>query len=320
MDGTQRISLEFREFETFAEIARSFDWSPVQLSRGRLNLKLDLFDAGNFGAFRLAFSPRIHDRTAIWPGYISFSLLMGPCKSFGRDVPPFTLVVLRDNDEYRSTFEPGFSCMEFYCKREWLQAHPLGDLILDKTKSPQDLLFELDTRLAYRIRSILEELISSETILLSGFARDATGTAILNLFENVIQPRLGIGKRESAIVLRTNLFQEALTYLEASNQEPSVEALADALGVSRRALEKAFKNTIGVSPGQFMLARKLTRVRDALELKKGPVIDIAWEEGFEHASRFSAQYARLFLEKPSQTLKRAEAVNSPKLYPGSQIG
>lgn len=309
MNDVVHSSYRFREFDSFIEVARSFDWSPVQLSSGSLNLKFDVFDAGDFGAFELEFAPKIHDRTIIKDGFVSFSITFGNCHFSRMQAVPGTLAILLDERDYRSTFETNFSCIEFYCKKSVLLDHPLGHILL-KNRSDQRLMtFVLDLRTAYQIRAILRELIAAPSMLLESNVREATRTAILNTFYRALAPRLGETRFLAPKVQRTELAFDALAKIEQHGSNITVDELANALGTGRRALELSFKSAIGVSPGQYLIAAKLTRARTELGKGVRKVIDIALHEGFEHHSRFSQQYARLFLEKPSETLRRAQNAN-----------
>ncbi len=305
MQAAEFTRLRFHDFDSFVETARSFDWAPVQLSTGRLDLAYDSFDVENFGAFRLEFAPRVHDRSVTKRGFVSFCLIMGPCTSVGVEVPSGTLSVMLDTREYRSTFEGGFTCVEFYCRRSMLERRPLGSLVLNPRLSHDDLLIPLDNKPFYRLRRILEDLIDGNGPFLAPNARAATGEAILNQLHRTIAPRLeGYGKRMRPVP-RAGLAYDALAAIDAVDRDTDVEALARRVGTSRRALELSFQSVLGTSPGQYLLARRLTRVRDQLLGGRDNVTFAALDHGFQHAGRFSGQYKRLFGELPSETLRRA---------------
>jgi AraC-like DNA-binding protein len=89
-----------------------------------------------------------------------------------------------------------------------------------------------------------------------------------------------------------------------------VVEVADALGVSTRALQQAFRSYAEISPHQYLLARKLHLARRHLARISGirsPVTDAAISSGFTHLGRFSVYYGRLFGEAPRDTLARATA-------------
>ena len=80
----------------------------------------------------------------------------------------------------------------------------------------------------------------------------------------------------------------------------SAEEMAQALGVSYRVLNYAFKDSLRMSPYQYILTQRLHAVRR--QLKSGvPVTEACLSHGFNTPSRFSRQYLRLFGELPSAT-------------------
>jgi AraC-like DNA-binding protein len=103
----------------------------------------------------------------------------------------------------------------------------------------------------------------------------------------------------------------ALLYMDANAPWlDRVVEVADALGVSTRALQQAFRSYADISPHQYLLARKLHLARRHLTRVSGfqsPVTDAAISSGFTHFGRFSRYYRRLFGEAPRETLARATA-------------
>lgn len=89
---------------------------------------------------------------------------------------------------------------------------------------------------------------------------------------------------------------------------PSMPALCAALRISRRTLERAFHDLLGVSPAHHLRLRSLNAVRAALlqcQPKPGIVTRVAIENGFWHLGRFSLSYRTLFGERPIDTLRRS---------------
>jgi len=86
-----------------------------------------------------------------------------------------------------------------------------------------------------------------------------------------------------------------------------VEACANALGVSRRALFRAFREDLGIGPQQYLRLIRLHRLRERL-LAASPattsITTLAGGLGFTHMGRLSAAYREHFGEYPKQTLVR----------------
>lgn len=90
-----------------------------------------------------------------------------------------------------------------------------------------------------------------------------------------------------------------------------MRTLAQALGVTPRGLEYAFRSSLGATPARYLLARRLVWARsDLLAGQGGNVTAAASRGGFDHPGRLAGQYRRLFGELPSETLRAA--VRAPR--------
>jgi transcriptional regulator GlxA family with amidase domain len=77
--------------------------------------------------------------------------------------------------------------------------------------------------------------------------------------------------------------------------------------VSERALEYAFKETMGLTPVGYLTRLRLHRVRQALlgaTHASATVSSLALDWGFWHFGDFSRAYKECFGELPSDTLRR----------------
>ena len=106
----------------------------------------------------------------------------------------------------------------------------------------------------------------------------------------------------------THHSSNARDFIEAhADQAPSVQDVYRAAGVSRRTLNYAFRELIGVTPKQYLRATRLDGVRKELH-RKGPsakIADTANTWGYWHLGQFAADYRRQFGELPSDTLRRS---------------
>lgn len=83
----------------------------------------------------------------------------------------------------------------------------------------------------------------------------------------------------------------------------TVAELALAAGVSRRSLQNCFQDVLAMSPAQFLRLVRMNGVRRSLR-DAHSVTEAAAFWGFWHFGHFSRDYALIFGELPSQTLKR----------------
>jgi len=87
---------------------------------------------------------------------------------------------------------------------------------------------------------------------------------------------------------------------------PPIADLCRKLGMSRRALERAFQDALGVGPSAYFRIRALNAVRRELltiEPQPGVIARIALDRGFWHLGRFAQAYRAQFGERPVDTLR-----------------
>jgi AraC family ethanolamine operon transcriptional activator len=86
---------------------------------------------------------------------------------------------------------------------------------------------------------------------------------------------------------------------------PSVPEICAAAGVSLRTLEYAFRETVGMTPLQYLKVYRLRQVRGLLVAGASPTVaDAANAWGFWHMGKFAADYRSIYGVKPSADLCR----------------
>lgn len=99
----------------------------------------------------------------------------------------------------------------------------------------------------------------------------------------------------------------AAELIEGHAHEPlTVDDIAEAVGISPRALQDGFRRFYDTTPTAFLRDVRLQRTRTELihaDPANTTVTTIATRWGFMHLGRFSAHYDHKFGETPSQTLK-----------------
>jgi AraC family ethanolamine operon transcriptional activator len=102
-------------------------------------------------------------------------------------------------------------------------------------------------------------------------------------------------------------FNRALDYIEEHAREaPLIEDVCRAARTSWQTLDYAFREQFGMTPKQFLVARRLAGVRREL-LRAAPgmsVREVAERWGFRHPRWLGAKYRAHFGELPSTTLRR----------------
>jgi transcriptional regulator GlxA family with amidase domain len=93
--------------------------------------------------------------------------------------------------------------------------------------------------------------------------------------------------------------------MEANLAEPlSLVEIAAHVGLSRRQIERLFRQEMGRSPARYYLEIRLERARHLLIQSSMPVVEVAVACGFVSASHFSKCYRELYARSPQQ--ERAE--------------
>lgn len=80
----------------------------------------------------------------------------------------------------------------------------------------------------------------------------------------------------------------------------SNDALAEKVGITRRQLERLFREHLGDSPSNFYLRLRLDRARQLLQQTEMSIMEVATACGFESASHFSRTYRARFGASPSR--------------------
>jgi AraC family ethanolamine operon transcriptional activator len=116
-----------------------------------------------------------------------------------------------------------------------------------------------------------------------------------------LEPAVPRGDRR-AVARRARAFIE-----EHAEEPPTIQEICRNVGASRRTLEYAMREQIGVSPKTYLQATRLQGVRrDLAEAVPGTrVADVAGAWGFWHMGQFARDYRHWFGELPSATLAAA---------------
>ncbi|MFM7136669.1 MAG: helix-turn-helix transcriptional regulator [Planctomycetota bacterium] len=140
----------------------------------------------------------------------------------------------------------------------------------------------------------------------AGLARDAAAAELVVAAHACLaEPPVAAPAPGRPRIDRTEIIRRTMAALDAEAVErPTVEQLAAAAGVTERTLARAFRDTFGTSPLQYVLLRQLHAVRRGLRSAPGDatVSEILVRHGIWDHGRFAARYRRHFGETPSATL------------------
>ncbi len=98
---------------------------------------------------------------------------------------------------------------------------------------------------------------------------------------------------------------EAVTLMEANIEEPlSTDEIAQLAGVSRRQLERLFKQYLGSLPSRYYLELRLKRARQLLRDTNYSIVQVGLMCGFSSGSHFSTAFGALFGNTPREERQR----------------
>lgn len=208
--------------------------------------------------------------------------------------------------------------MPFAVYARELAGAPMRDALDSADANPRVQVTGPDVARLRNIISTMEALAARDPALwLDGqWIANAERTLLEAFFRPLGDPAsVKVGSADRSRAART-IVREVEARLDADPMSlPSMPALCAALRISRRTLERAFHDLLGVSPAHHLRLRSLNAVREALlhcQPEPGIVTRIAVDNGFWHLGRFSLSYRALFGERPIDTLRRTDRGDLPQ--------
>lgn len=152
---------------------------------------------------------------------------------------------------------------------------------------------------------LLARAVAEPKILGSLNGRMLESACLRALVDAVVDPAADLTTRISASG-RSKLIKRAVAFMREHLDQPLTALdLCAELGVSDRALRRAFRETFGSEPLDYFRIMRMHAVRAALRAAHGsgqPVADIVSRWGFGRLGSFAGEYRRQFGELPSETL------------------
>ncbi|NUA31875.1 helix-turn-helix domain-containing protein [Cupriavidus basilensis] len=145
-----------------------------------------------------------------------------------------------------------------------------------------------------------------------GFVRDVLGTQMASAIQDLLCiERIRAPEERQRVALQTQFsglapkLSEAVALMEANIEEPlQAEEIARLVGVSRRQLERLFKQHLNAVPSRYYLEIRLERARRLLRESRHSLLQIGLMCGFSSGSHFSAAYRTVFGLTPREERQR----------------
>jgi AraC-like DNA-binding protein len=98
-----------------------------------------------------------------------------------------------------------------------------------------------------------------------------------------------------------DIARQSHEYILSNYHRPfSQEDMADHISISREHISRRFKETYGVSPGQYCSQLRMTRAKDLLCVSYAPISEIARQCGFADANSFTRAFKQCYGISPRQ--------------------
>jgi transcriptional regulator GlxA family with amidase domain len=93
----------------------------------------------------------------------------------------------------------------------------------------------------------------------------------------------------------------------ASHEAWPIERLADVSGVSKAHFARSFKTAFGVPPHRYLLTRRLERAKTLLRDTEMPIIEIAFQTGWNSLGTFGRVFRDVLGASPGELRAQAQA-------------
>jgi AraC family ethanolamine operon transcriptional activator len=251
---------------------------------------------------------------AIDPGRITFVVCFSPNSFCGLEVSAGSMLIFGPGREYRSILPEGFESFEVCASIDFLRAKGLDIAEFHFADfHPENCVINIDDLTLRQFRRLLTILNVVGAAGLEPTDKLEWARAVRDRAMSLIVRVLKASNRQkcSSFTKSTPRWPLAAKVLDeidlSESSTPSIDDVCQSLGCSRRAVQAAFRNTLGISPSQYVLALRLQRARRSL-LEAAPdaasVTSISADHEFLHFGRFAQYYKLMFGERPSDTLKR----------------
>lgn len=304
----------FQNFDELANAIEGWDLDWLQLDRGSLDAGLQQMGTASALLTRVEFSRKFHQRGSTPPGFLTFGLMGQQVESirFGSQIArTHELVFFPSGDEFDVLSSPGFTADTFSFSEEVLgrAACSLGLPDLKQLLGDGDALACEPTILS-RIRARIRAAFESAALHASGPFKVALREEVEEEIPSLLLEAIASGRPGGESIstdVRSRTIRKAQDFVAAESRAPlTVQQVCHAVGISKRTLEYAFHEHLGVTPKQYLQSTRLSGVRrDLLRADSDvKIVEVGNSWGFWHMGQFAADYRRQFGELPSETLAR----------------
>ena len=313
------IRQSFRLFEELVQACHGWEFDFRQLSVNVSPYRLEQLSTSRMLYSRAFFGSHFHQLGGPVLGFRTFALQADNCSDFrwcGEAVRRHSLIVLPADGEFESVSLPGFDVFTLSLCNELLErtAEVYFQRPLSSFMGSQGQICHLAVGEVGELRAFLHRLSRDvgEQALGDGSPRVTSTRGQMEQFLALrVLACLGRGDINEPVGQRSKRLKILVKARELIDQEggQNVSALdlVEYTGVSRRTLEYAFHDGLGVAPATYLKAGRLRALsRELLRRNSAEttVASLCEEYGFSHHGQAASDYREMFGELPSVTLGR----------------
>ncbi|SFJ67852.1 AraC family transcriptional regulator [Celeribacter neptunius] len=283
-----------------------WDQQYQQMSAGRFRGELCQLDLGSIRLARERMNVAVDQQATPPKDWVAVSIPINGCRLLRCNIDNGVArgsglhQVMTEGGRYRAISDQNSDIMVVMICRDFFET------ALNSYRLPDGNIRQVFMDISDRIATNLSHLLSAQH---GKPIADADGMArhVLDQLANgrIITPSQAERSRQWRIDRQT-IVRKACEAAEATGLESADLALmCDATGVSLRLIQVSFREVLGISPGRWLRLQRLNLARRRLCMDgEDNITRIALDLNFFHLGRFSQEYRQLFLETPSQTLRR----------------
>jgi AraC family ethanolamine operon transcriptional activator len=288
-----------------AAVKGSWDAAFVQLSGGHLNASIDFLAGDRFVLYREGWSQRLHTTGVLRPGTIALGI---PARSggealwWGSALLPGWIPFARSPRELELVTQPGENITVLLAD----EAH--FDQTFERLSGlDSNRVFRNGQALVTAPESVARLLARWNDVIAASAGRERFPVGLPELIDAMLDELRIPDRVHLSGSLKAGVYRKVLHEASRSNFATSVPEICTRLRISRRAVEYAFKENLGLPPHTYFTLRRLDLCKHALEEAeptRASVTTIAVLHGFHELGRFAGIYRRQFGELPSESLRR----------------
>jgi AraC-like DNA-binding protein len=289
----------------------------VQLRPGPLDIRFSQRTVGNCSVDQGSINRPLHARGALDPLRYSIGLFRSGSAAIhnGHHVDAGQIIFFMPGRELDGHFPPPHDWTTLVVPPEWIESL---SQTFGRERSLRPVTDCAVTRPAPRgLRSLQSAADTISGFGMASFGDDAWSISQLRnaLGETLSTLDAPVGREAGHTLAQFSIARRAERKMRERLQEPlCIDDLCVQLGVSRRYLEYAFRDTVGASPAQYLRLLRLREVRLCLKAASAEttVTSVALSFGFNHLGLFATQYKKAYGESPSATLAASAVERSPE--------